>query len=83
LEIFGFGSDSANEATLQSVFETFDTTGSGSFGAEEFERVAASVGDNFSAAEVDQIIEYADKDHDGVINYEEFLKVVTTVYPKV
>ena len=44
LEIFGFGSDTASEGTLQSLFESFDTTGSGAFGPEEFEKVAASVG---------------------------------------
>lgn len=83
LEVFGFGGDSTSEGTLQAVFEAFDTTGSGAFGPEEFQKVAASVGENFSAAEVDQMIEYADKDRDGVINFEEFSNVVTKVYPKV
>ena len=83
LDIFGFGGDSANEGTLQTVFEAFDTTGTGAFGPEEFEKVAASVGENFSAAEVDQMIEYADKDKDGVINFQEFMDVVTKTYPKV
>jgi Ca2+-binding EF-hand superfamily protein len=83
LEIFGFGGDSTSETTLQSVFEAFDTTGSGAFGPEEFEKVAASVGEHFSAAEVDQIIAYADKDHDGTISFEEFSSVVTKVYPKI
>ena len=36
LEVFGFGGDSASEGTLQTVFEAFDTTGSGAFGPEEF-----------------------------------------------
>jgi len=83
LSIFGFNGDSQNETTLQSVFEAFDLSGHGEFGAEDFERVAASVGEHFSAAEVDQIISYADKDRDGVIKYEEFVQIVTTVYPKV
>lgn len=83
LQIFGFGSDGASETTLQTVFEAFDPTGSGAFGAEEFEKVAASVGESFSAAEVDQMIEFADKDHDGAINFDEFVSIVTTVYPKV
>lgn len=83
LDIFGFGGDSNNETTLQTVFEAFDTTGSGAFGPEEFEKVAASVGEHFSSSEVDQMIDYADKDRDGAINYEEFVKVVTQVYPKV
>jgi Ca2+-binding EF-hand superfamily protein len=36
VDIFGFGGDSTNEATLQTIFEAFDTTGSGAFGAEDF-----------------------------------------------
>lgn len=69
LEIFGFSADSNSETTLQQVFEEFDKEGKGMFGALEFERVAASVGEHFSAAEVDQIIEYGDKDRDGGINF--------------
>jgi centrin-1 len=83
LDIFGFGGDNNSEASLQTVFDAFDTTGSGSFGPEEFERVAASVGEHFSSAEVDQMIDFADKDRDGVITFEEFVTVVTKVYPKV
>lgn len=83
LQIFGFNGDSNSESTLQSVFEAFDATGSGAFGPEEFEKVAASVGEHFSSSEVDQMIDYADKDRDGSISYEEFVNVVTKVYPRV
>lgn len=83
LDIFGFGGDSNSEATLQTVFEAFDATGTGAFGPEEFEKVAASVGEHFSSAEVDQMIDFADKDRDGLINFEEFTNIVTKVYPKV
>ena len=83
LDIFGFSSDSNNEGSLQVVFSAFDTTGSGAFGPEEFEKAAASVGENLSSAQVDQMIEYADKDRDGVINFQEFCDVVTKVYPKI
>lgn len=83
LGIFGFGGDNSSESSLQSVFEAFDTTGSGSFGPEEFEKVAASVGEHFSSAEVDQMIDFADKDRDGSISFEEFANIVTKVYPKV
>lgn len=83
LGIFGFGSDSTSESSIQSIFEAFDLSGTGSFGPEEFEKVAASVGEHFSSAEVDQMIDFADKDRDGVISFEEFVNVVTKVYPKV
>ena len=83
LDVFGFGGDATNEATLQTVFEAFDLNAAGAFGPEEFEKVAATVGEHFSAEEVDQMIQYADKDRDGVINYDEFVSTVTKVYPKV
>lgn len=83
LEIFGFGGDNSSETSLQTIFEAFDSTGAGAFGPEEFEKTAASVGEHFSSAEVDQMIDFADKDRDGAINFEEFVNVVTKVYPKV
>jgi centrin-1 len=83
LNIFGFGNEETSETSHQSVFDEFDRSHSGVFTAEDFERVAASVGEHFSGAEVDQIIDFADKDRDGSISYEEFINVVTKVYPKV
>ena len=83
LDIFGFGSDSTSETSLQTIFEAFDTQGRGEFGPEEFEKTAASVGEHFSSAEVDQIIQYADKDRDGTISFDEFVAIVTKSYPKV
>ena len=82
LEIFGF-SDSQSENSLQQLYEMFDTRGTGCFGPEDFEKVAASVGENFSTADVDQMIDYADRDRDGGISYEEFVSVVTREFPKV
>lgn len=82
LSIFGFNSSSNSEGCLHSVFEAFDLNGQGIFGPVEFEKVAASVGEHFTTAEVDQIIAYADKDRDGGIAFEEFVATVTKVYPK-
>jgi Ca2+-binding EF-hand superfamily protein len=41
------------------------------------------VGERFSPAEIEQMIEYADKDRDGRINFQEFLEVVTKEYPQI
>lgn len=82
LEIFGFGGDSNSQTNIQTVYDAFDPEGHG-ITAEAFEKVAASVGEHFSSAEVDQMIDFADKDRDGVISFEEFVNVVTKVYPKV
>ena len=61
----------------------FDKHGQGSFGVEEFAEICESVGERFSQAEIEQMIEYADKDRDGRINFQEFMEVVTKEYPQV
>lgn len=81
LGIFG-QSENASEQSLQQLYEVFDPKGTNSFGPEDFERVCEEVGERFSPAEVDQMIDYADKDRDGGISYEEFVAVVTRDFPK-
>jgi Ca2+-binding EF-hand superfamily protein len=61
----------------------FDKNGVGSFGVEEFGEICESVGERFSQTEIEQMIEYADKDRDGRINFSEFVEVVTKEYPPV
>lgn len=81
LSIFG-QSESADERSLQQLYNIFDPNGTNSFGPEDFEKVCDEVGERFSPAEVDQMIDYADKDRDGGISYEEFVAVVTKDFPK-
>ena len=81
LGIFG-QSEEPSETSLQALYEIFDPNGTRSFGPEDFERVCDLVGERFSPAEVDQMIDYADKDRDGGISFEEFVAVVTREYKK-
>jgi Ca2+-binding EF-hand superfamily protein len=83
LEIFGFSADNKAETTLQSLFEEFDKEGKGHFSEVEFGRVCDLLGERFSDNELLTMIQYGDKDKDGVINYNDFVDVVTKEYPKV
>lgn len=83
LEIFGFSSDAKSETTLQSLFEEFDKEGKGHFTEAEFALVADAIGERFTDNEITTMIQYADKDKDGVINYNDFVEVATKEYPKV
>lgn len=82
LEIFG-QSENQTETTLQQLYEVFDPNGTNCFGPEDFERVCDMVGERFTPQEVDQMIDYADKDRDGGINFEEFVATIKREYPKV
>lgn len=62
---------------MKQLFEVFDKEGTGYFGVEEFASVCESVGERFSPAEIEQMIDYADKDRDGKISYQEFVDVIT------
>jgi Ca2+-binding EF-hand superfamily protein len=71
------------EASLHELYQEFDPNGTNCFGPEEFERVAEMVGESFTPQELHQMIDYADRDRDGGINFEEFVSTVTREYPKV
>lgn len=47
IEIFG-QSDNQSESSLKQLYEVFDPTGSGCFGAEDFEKVCELVGEKFT-----------------------------------
>jgi Ca2+-binding EF-hand superfamily protein len=82
LDIFG-QSENQTEASLQQLYEVFDPNGTNCFGPEDFEKVCDMVGERFTPQEVDQMIDYADKDRDGGINFEEFVATIKREYPKV
>jgi Ca2+-binding EF-hand superfamily protein len=43
-----------------------------------YSRICSIPGDKLSKDEVEEMINEADKDGDGVLNYEEFVKMLTT-----
>lgn len=83
LEIFGFSSDAKSETTLQSLFDEFDKERKGHFTEAEFALVADSIGERFTDNEITTMIQYADRDKDGVIGFNDFVEVATKEYPKV
>lgn len=61
---------------LVEAFEVFDRDGNGQIVAAELKYVMAEMGQELSDQQVDQMIEEADTDGDGQINYEEFVRVM-------
>lgn len=68
IDIFG-QSETQSEASLAQLYEVFDPNHTNCFGPEEFEKVCELVGERFTPQEVDQMIDYADKDRDGGISF--------------
>jgi calmodulin len=59
------------------TFKVFDRDGNGLLSGQELKYVMAIVGESLSDQEIDEFIAQADLDGDGLISYEEFVKLMT------
>jgi centrin-1 len=58
------------------VFELFDDDNSGKISFRNLKRVANELGENLTDEELQEMIDEADRDGDGVINEDEFYRVM-------
>ncbi|XP_031498198.1 calmodulin-like protein 30 [Nymphaea colorata] len=65
-----------NKEEMKRVFAKFDGNRDGKLSAEELERVLKALGRNNSQAEVMEMLQVADTDCDGFIDFKEFMDVV-------
>ena len=79
LQVFGFASEEQSEASNQELFAEF-SAGKQTFTVDQFHEICERIGEHFSKQEIEAMIQAADANHDGVIDYEEFLDVVTKQY---
>ncbi|KAK3317204.1 hypothetical protein B0T22DRAFT_164704 [Podospora appendiculata] len=65
-----------SEQELLNAFKVFDQDGSGTISTEELRNVLRSLGENLTDAELDEMIQMADKNGDGHIDYQEFAQIM-------
>lgn len=65
-------SDLYAEDEIREAFQFFDRDGNGFITRHELKSVMMNLGEKLTDQECDQLVEEADLDGDGVINYEEF-----------
>ena len=61
---------------LKTVFETFDANGDGVITPTEFRAAFEKMGEIWSNQEILDFVDSVDLNADGVIDYQEFLKVM-------
>lgn len=64
------------------AFRLFDDDNTGKISFKNLKRVAKELGENLSDEEIQEMIDEADRDGDGEINEEEFLRIMrrTSLY---
>ena len=68
--------DTDSEEEIKEAFRTFDKDGNGFISKAELTNVMANQGESLTEEEVTEMIGEADIDGDGVVNYEEFVKMM-------
>ena len=68
--------DTQTEDEVINAFRVFDKEGNGVIATAELKHSMMTVGDKMTEAEADEMIHEADIDDDGVINYEEFVRMM-------
>ncbi|KRX57132.1 Calmodulin, partial [Trichinella sp. T9] len=69
--------DSDSEQELKEAFQVFDKDKDGFISAAELHYVMTNLGEKLTDEEVQEMIREADLDGDGLVNYHEFVKMMT------
>jgi len=69
--------DTDSEEELKEAFRVFDN-GSGSISATEFRHIMSNLGEKISDEEMDEMLREAGVDDSGLIEYDEFVKIMMT-----
>ena len=68
--------DTQTEDEVINAFRVFDKEGNGLISSVELKHIMMSIGDKMPEEEADEMVNEADIDEDGMINYEEFVRMM-------
>jgi Ca2+-binding EF-hand superfamily protein len=76
----GLSTRSLNDAEIdyKAAFNAFDKDGDGSITHDDIKSILASLNEDITAAEIDEIVKEADVDGSNKINYEEYVKLMVS-----
>ena len=70
-------SDKDSRENIRKIFNLFDDEKTGFISIKNLRRVAQELGENVSEEELQELINRADTDHDGLVSEEEFYTILT------
>lgn len=73
--------DTDSDEEIREAFKVFDLDGNGVIGKHELRMVMMALGERLTEEEVDAMVQHADADGDGQVNYNDFLALMTGKTP--
>lgn len=70
-------SPTSDRASIRKVFPLYDDEKTDHISVKNLRRVAMDLGENISEEELQEMIDRADTDRDGLVNFEEFYTILT------
>lgn len=70
-------SDKDSRENIRKIFNLFDDEKTGFISIKNLRRVAKQLGETIDEAQLQQMIERADTDNDGLVSEEEFYNIIT------
>lgn len=69
-----------NDEEIEQIFSLFDPNDTGKITLNSLKEICSEIGENISDSELNNMIEYADKNNDKVIDKKEFKKVLLNAW---
>ncbi len=67
---------SDTEEELIEAFKVFDRDGNGSISPGELKHIMTNLGEKMTDEEIEMMIDFADQDKDGAVNYQDFVRMM-------
>lgn len=68
--------DRDSKAEMEKAFRLFDDDNTGKISFKNLKRVCKEIGENINDEELQEMIDEADRDGDGQVNLQEFLRIM-------
>jgi len=80
--MLGYSRRADPETEMREAFRVFDKDGNGYISAEELRHVMTNLGERLTDQEVAEMIREADINGDGMVDYNEFIKLLCSTGPE-
>ncbi|XP_055388675.1 uncharacterized protein LOC129617520 [Condylostylus longicornis] len=68
--------DKTSKEEILKLFRLFDEDGNGKISFRNLKKISSEVGENLTDDELQEMIDEADRDGDGVVDFEEFFRIM-------